>query len=59
MAELENIKEVFNQAAVQAAMVVIMTLRNAEVGPWPTTAESHSEPQKQIHNGPIFEKSGA
>ena len=42
MAASEGIKEVVNQAAVQAATAVIMAPRDVEAGPQLTTVASHS-----------------
>ena len=44
MAEPGNMKEVGYQAAVQAARVVMMALRDVEAGPQMTTAMIHREP---------------
>ena len=54
MAELDSIKEVVNHAAMQAATAVMMALRDAKAGSWPTTAVSHREPQKQRHSGTVL-----
>ena len=43
MVESESIKEVINQGAVQVAMVVMMALRDTEVGFQLTTAVSYRE----------------
>ena len=56
MPESEDIKEVVNHVAVQAVMAVIVVLRETEAGPWPTTAVSHREPQRQMHSGLIIVK---
>ena len=45
-----------NQVAVQAAMVVMMALRDMEAGPWPTTMVSHKELQREWQNGPVLVK---
>ena len=54
MVDSENIKEVVNQAAVQAVIAVMMPLRDTETGPQPTTVMSHKEPHRQRHNGLIL-----
>ena len=56
MAELEGIKEIVNQVAVQAATAVMITLRDADAEPQPTTTASHTEPQRQRHSGLILKK---
>ena len=43
MTESEKIKEVVNQVAIHAAMVVMMALSDAEVGLQPTMAASQKE----------------
>ena len=55
MAESRNIIEVVNQAAVQAATVIMMALRDAQAGFQPTTAVSHRV-TKQRYSGPILVK---
>ena len=56
MAESENTKEVVNQLAVQAAMVVMTVLRDTEAGSQLTTMMSHREPQRHKHSGPVLVK---
>ena len=56
MAESANIKDMVNQVAIKAVTAVMMTLRDVEAGPWPTTAAIHSKPQRQRHSGPVLEK---
>ena len=56
MAHSGVIKERVNQAAVQAATVVMMAFRNTEIGPWPTTILNQWQTQRQRHGGPILEK---
>ena len=45
MAESEGIKEVVNQAAMQAAVAVMMAFSYKEAGPQLTTVVSHSRAQ--------------
>ena len=56
MVDLENIKEVVNQAAVQAANVVMMMLRDTEAGSQLITVASHRWPKRQRHSRPILNK---
>ena len=56
MAESQSIKEVVNQAAIHAAMAVMIVLRYTDAGPQPPTVVSHRKPQRQRHNGPIHKK---
>ena len=56
MAESECMKEIVNQAAIQVAAPVIIALRNAEAGPWPTTMASQRESQRQSQSGTIQKK---
>ena len=37
MADSDSIKEQVNQVAVLAVKVVMMTFRDTDTGPWPTT----------------------
>ena len=43
MAESESIYEIINQAAVQAAMVVMLVLRVTETGTWSATTPNQSD----------------
>ena len=56
MAESESIKDIVNQVAAQATLVVMMALRDAEARPWPTTAVSHRGLQKLRKSGSILIK---
>ena len=56
MAESENIKEVVNQAAIQAAVAVIMVLRDVEAGHPLTTVASNRKPQRQRHSQSVLAK---
>ena len=40
MAGSEGIQVIVNRLAIQAATAVIMVLRDADVGPWPTATTS-------------------
>ena len=40
MAHSENIKEIINQVAMQAAATVIIAFRDTEMGLWSTTAQN-------------------
>ena len=56
MVETENIKEVVNQVVAEAAMVIIMVLRDTETGSRPGLMVSHIEPQRQRHSQPELVK---
>ena len=45
MAESESIKEIVNQMAMQAATVVMVVFRDADVKPQPNPTGSQREPQ--------------
>ena len=49
MGESEGIQEVVNQAAIQVATVVMMTLRGVAAGPYLAQAANLREPQQQRH----------
>ena len=40
----------------KTAMKAMMALRNTEVEPWPNTAASYAEPQRQWQSGPVLVK---
>ena len=51
MAEIEGMKEIVNQAAIQAAMVAMLALRDAEEEAWLTTwkaIKSHKDMADQF-----------
>ena len=54
MAESESNIEIVNQVALQAAMVVMVALKDAEAVPSVTTAVSHREPQDRGTVGQYF-----
>ena len=56
MTESHNIKEVVNQAAMQAVMAVMMALRDTAAGSQLTTAVSHRKPHMQRHSGLVLVK---
>ena len=53
MAESEGIKEIVNQAAIQATMAVMMAFINIDAGSQPTPMPSHREPQRQRYSRPV------
>ena len=55
MAESDGIQEVVKQAAIQAA-VVIMLLRGVDAGPYLAPTAKLREPQQQRHGGLALEK---
>ena len=56
MAESEGIRELVNQAAVQAATAAMMVLRDVEAGPQLTTRASHRKPEREreIYSRPVL-----
>ena len=56
MADFESIKEIVNQVAVHAAIVVMMAFRDTETGPQPATMSNQWENQRQRKAGVVMEK---
>ena len=52
MAKSDSIQEVVNQAAIQVATVVMMTLRGVAAGPYLSQAANLRDPQQQRQTGP-------
>ena len=56
MIETEGIQNVVNQAAIQAATAVMMTMRGPDVGPLLVPSANLREPQWWRHGRPALEK---
>ena len=56
MADSEIIKEIVNQAVMQAATVVMMAFRHTETGPQPAKMPNQPENQRQRNGGLVLEK---
>ena len=53
---IRKYQRIVTQVAIQAAMVVMMVLRDTEAGPQTTNVVSHRKPHSYRHSGPVLAK---
>ena len=56
MAESEDIQEIVNKAAMQVVTAPMMSLKDADVGPWIIPTSSQGEAQRQRHGRLVLGK---